>query len=72
MILISLFSKYLGLEDLVEEEKQKRSRKVESRSRGSGEKKLGADGDEFGKEFLNEGVGEDRQLRGFGNSYEGF
>lgn len=57
MILISLFSKYLGLEDLVEEEKQKRSRKMESRSRGSGEKKLGADGDEFGKEFSNKGVG---------------
>ena len=45
---------------------------MESRSRGSGEKKLGADGDEFGKEFSNKGVGEDRQLQGLGNSYEGF
>ena len=46
----------MWLEDLVEEEKQKRSRKVEDRSRAGGEKKLAA-GDGFWKEFLNKGAG---------------
>lgn len=47
----------MWLEALVEEEKQKRSRKVEDRSRGGGEKKLGAAGDGFWKEFLSKGAG---------------
>lgn len=48
----------------MEEEKQKRSWKAEGRSRGGGEKELGAAGDGFWKEFLNKGSVAGRQLWG--------